>query len=669
MDCGCGSHDSCCCTVSVSPGQDIQAAIDSLPEEGGCVCLKTGLHEISDALRIESSFVILRGESPGVRVVRRNGAECLRIAHPDPGQDIDSVDVIGINFEFDNTQTEDTATPALIVLRRCNDVKFVECDVACVQPGPNFGVTLFRCVDLRIENCRIARVSMGVWVTGDSTELYIFNNDIIGALDDGSVGGLVGMQLGDAYGPCRVLDNRVEGYLVGISLNKHALEPDRRPSSLAANSVIAGNHVKRGEVDVGDSPYAFFAIDVGSWNCRVSDNRVVYASLGGIRAAAQNCTIEGNQLNRTLEQPVLPLAYGILIGQDLIEVLVEDAPTTFPSARMRVQHNRMSGQMLGIVASDCDGLMVLKNDVECPAGVTLSAVDRGLIEGNRLRGAFGVMSIRGNGNQIGDNVLENGSYGALFAYEHGLAFTGNRVADMSLLGVMGLGLTGRTSLTGNRISNAGHAAQTAAMALVMAQVSGSLQLESNRIRDTGVPPTGAAAAVPAYGIVTSLVDHCQLQSNDVGYSSTGLVDPMLEHRALLMWGGVIGEVQLAPGPAQFGRSTLQALDNRLAGPGLSALVEFGSLALPGNPNTYLRFNRVAFNNNLCYHEGVDSAQNNATVLIARGKAVVAGNMIEATNGINAVNFHNGEAVYIGNVAPGGAVNFTDFPNPQTGFNR
>ncbi|MFO0767652.1 MAG: hypothetical protein U0231_12930 [Nitrospiraceae bacterium] len=27
-----------CCTVVVRPGEDIQAALDSLPESGGCVC-------------------------------------------------------------------------------------------------------------------------------------------------------------------------------------------------------------------------------------------------------------------------------------------------------------------------------------------------------------------------------------------------------------------------------------------------------------------------------------------------------------------------------------------------------------------------------------------------------------------------------------------------------
>ena len=68
-------------TVVVRPGEDIQAAIDSLPEAGGCVCLKVGEHEIEAPIRIEQSNVSLHGETVGARVVRKNGTELLHIGH------------------------------------------------------------------------------------------------------------------------------------------------------------------------------------------------------------------------------------------------------------------------------------------------------------------------------------------------------------------------------------------------------------------------------------------------------------------------------------------------------------------------------------------------------------------------------------------------------------
>ena len=46
-----------CCTVGVRPGESIQSAIDSLPPSGGCVCLKTGVHVITQPLQITRSNV------------------------------------------------------------------------------------------------------------------------------------------------------------------------------------------------------------------------------------------------------------------------------------------------------------------------------------------------------------------------------------------------------------------------------------------------------------------------------------------------------------------------------------------------------------------------------------------------------------------------------------
>lgn len=42
-----------CCTIALRPGEDIQAAIDSIPPEGGCICLLPGIHEIDKPLLID----------------------------------------------------------------------------------------------------------------------------------------------------------------------------------------------------------------------------------------------------------------------------------------------------------------------------------------------------------------------------------------------------------------------------------------------------------------------------------------------------------------------------------------------------------------------------------------------------------------------------------------
>lgn len=51
--------DPHCCMVSVRPGEDIQGAIDSLPPEGGCVCLLPGIHEVQTPILIDTRKNIL----------------------------------------------------------------------------------------------------------------------------------------------------------------------------------------------------------------------------------------------------------------------------------------------------------------------------------------------------------------------------------------------------------------------------------------------------------------------------------------------------------------------------------------------------------------------------------------------------------------------------------
>jgi len=107
------THEEGCCTRVVHPGDDIQAALDALPATGGCVCLKTGVHPISDALRIRGSNIALHGESAGAVVRHSAGPLVLQIASDD-GSTIDHVCVESIRFEA----TQDGSSTELLG-RRC----------------------------------------------------------------------------------------------------------------------------------------------------------------------------------------------------------------------------------------------------------------------------------------------------------------------------------------------------------------------------------------------------------------------------------------------------------------------------------------------------------------------------------------------------------------------
>jgi len=59
-----------CCPIMVRPGEDIQAAIDRVPAEGGCVCLLPGLHHLYAPLSIDGrENLILKGTGPASKLV------------------------------------------------------------------------------------------------------------------------------------------------------------------------------------------------------------------------------------------------------------------------------------------------------------------------------------------------------------------------------------------------------------------------------------------------------------------------------------------------------------------------------------------------------------------------------------------------------------------------
>ncbi|HEX5606796.1 MAG TPA: DUF6519 domain-containing protein, partial [Candidatus Binatia bacterium] len=231
-----------CCTVVVRPGDSIQAALDSLPDEGGCICLRTGEHEIGAPLRIEKSNVSLHGETLGARVTRREGAELLKVAHPN-GLLLENVTVSGIYFEFENKGVQVSGVPALIALDRCANSKVDGCIIRAQELGTFAGTVIGRSTDVQVTNCRVEKARYGLWVVSDSTRLFLSDN-VLDATDARKTdGGFVGIFLMDAFGSSSIKENRITGFIFGIALNKGLFIG--APFSLASGSTITGNRIAR----------------------------------------------------------------------------------------------------------------------------------------------------------------------------------------------------------------------------------------------------------------------------------------------------------------------------------------------------------------------------------------------------------------------------------------
>ncbi len=73
--------------IIVNPGESIQAAIDSLPSEGGVVELAAGTHDVNDTIIINRSNIVIQGTYDSVIRVNNVSNEAFEIPHKDPRYD------------------------------------------------------------------------------------------------------------------------------------------------------------------------------------------------------------------------------------------------------------------------------------------------------------------------------------------------------------------------------------------------------------------------------------------------------------------------------------------------------------------------------------------------------------------------------------------------------
>ena len=652
-----------CCTVVVRPGDSIQAAIDSLPGEGGCVCLKVGVHEIAEPLRIDKSNVSLHGETLGAHVVRNNAATLLLIGHPD-GLLLENITVSGIHFEFENKGVQQAGLPALVTIDRCHNTKVEGCVVEAQELRSLVGIMIGRSIDIEISGSQINRASFGIWVVSDTALLKVRRNALTAITANNSDGGIVGIFLMDAFGPSDVEENRLTGFIFGIALNKGLFTGT--PLSLAGASVIAGNRILRLNAQTEISDTKAFAIDVAADNCAIRNNYLIYAAddYGGISVSGANVRVEGNSARSLAKEVSTTPSVGILVAR-------LGAQGSLGSIGGGIVGNSILGAQDGVLLVGNTAAEVLDNRVESEQGegrfaIGLLASSRVRLHGNRItNAAFPLSANGGTANEIADNTLLRGGSGATLLNQTSVEFSQNRVEDMRNYGLIAMQGLAKFAIIENRFLSCGYV-QAPAIGIGVSQHFGELHVESNEVMNTGVSPDNATISKLAWGIFADLVLEARVQSNNVTYANAALLDASQEHRALWLRGSLEQVINLAGGQLVVGFSA-QILDNKFLGPGRSALVETAQQSV--TDNLFRRFERLFFNNNFCWHVSVPG-QGTATVSLFGRSAIVMGNHIKTNALIPSVDFHGiRDAVYMGNIAQTGPSNFGGIPTPISGFNK
>jgi hypothetical protein len=666
-----------CCTVVVRPGQDIQAAIDSLPEAGGCVCLKSGLHTITQPLRIERSRVLLHGEAPGVRVLGQALDRLLVVGGAEGW--IEDVEVAHIHFELGSVNLAAQVLPMLVVLGNGRRLSLHGCALRYTGPRRSAtgapmqvtGLVVGNAADVAVHHNHVEGCYLGLLGEAEVDGLTVADNTLQGfGDDDGSLIARWAVRLAAGVrADCQ--RNHVEDYLTGFQV----LE-DAAPCSVLQNQVL--RPALPNELVDGVAPEdAFYAIELAATAGRAEGNQIQIGSVlhAGVLVTGRGARVVGNQLiSRVRSGGLLSGPYGVYVGA------FEEADAGRGDHTL-VDGNLCNGAMWAFIGAYATGLRMAGNQVlgvqNQGTGFWLAGTHGAQLEGNQLQDVLLPFTLsEGLRNRVGGNQVRRCGTGALLIEETGLDFSDNTIEEAADGGVLIYAIGETMRLRGNHLLHCGYAADAVAAAIAAYdfQLDAHLAIESCEILETGLSADrsqvtpGQAIGIGTLGVANLVVAH-----NHVGYRGVEVpLNPAIEHRALLTIGVQAVTYSFGAGSITQSFGGVQALGNVFHGPGLTHLVQIPRVPLESIPNLQydLRFEKLVFANNRCDHTQAQPNDNGGTALLYATHPAVQGNQVKGPAGVTS--FHLGgrpRVALMGNVSTGGYTGVNNpVPAPFASFN-
>jgi hypothetical protein len=360
-----------CCTVVVAVGDDIQTAIDSLPQAGGCICLKTGVHDILKPIEISGrSSISLHGESIGAVVQNAAGGQALIIGNA--AASTTDITVEGLAFAVvgqKGTQLITMTNAARCAVRDCH------LGTGPAGPGPSLGIgfVITGGAQIEIRKNQVTGVITGIEATGvqglivaeNGITGITFTNPGTGALVSSGVVGI------DIIGPTGGIVN-VEGNEI-VDFSQGVLAQAGAPTALVQPlqvSIIRNLVIRHGADTELVSNFGwsagpgtigalvlqkFFGIFTDISDAQVAGNTLDLADphYGGILIAGSGIAVSGNSISSSVvaqppyRWPVLPV--GIVAYKPMLTAQVD---------RCRIAENVLVGQLKGIaVVAEIDDLI------------------------------------------------------------------------------------------------------------------------------------------------------------------------------------------------------------------------------------------------------------------------------------------------------------------------
>lgn len=662
-----------CCTINVSPGESIQAALDALPAAGGCVCLKTGVHTVSAPIEIHSSHILLLGEGPGAIVHSTSPTFVLQIG---VNASVTDIVVQGIRFEAAATASNDFGI--ILYADNCAGLRVENCEMVVTASAfsQHVGIYLTNVSEVSIVNNRLRNLLYGIWLNNYSERMDVCNNLIEGTLADSPVDntswGQVGISVNnELIAPCRIENNLISHFWIAVFLN-----------SFAAGSVVAGNRIHRSAFLLQEPPPSdtaslrqyldtrLYAIEVGAADCDVRRNDINLNSnlWGGIRVSAPDVTVADNCLHSLFKPSQLLVPAGIYclaIGEQ-----------GRAADHIAISDNHLLGPQAGIVISRINDATVNRNFIDGEGGgwygVRVDDCHHSNVQDNTLQDVFFALhSTEGEHTHIVGNHIDQVGTGITSSQELNIEISNNHLQSCIVTGIT-LFARGSLALLNNRLLNCGY---SPALSLGLAVFSEELivaggamvRIDGCEVIDTGVSADGnQATGVPALGIA-GWVPALQAVNNRVGYTQADSIDPQLGHRAFLFIGPLAFRFVTGAAVVELMSGSALVSNNHFRGPGQMTLVQFLRMII--NDNIDFRFEKVTFSNNICDHLNAQPNDLGATVRLWGGHLIAMGNHIKGPPGVIAMSLSNRQATLMGNVTTGGYIQDNNvIPTPINNFN-
>ena len=672
--------DTGCCTVVVRPGESIQAAINSLPPAGGCVCLKAGIHNISATILVDRSNIHIHGESKGAEIhVAASVGLALAITPAGGGRIHDAM------VEHLRIVQPDSGFGFVIYAEDVDHVAIRDVDMEITYVGPlvgfNIGLYVEDSTDVALESNSVTNAMWGIYLGEIGIRCQVSSNSLIGPIyalaGITSPFGAFGIQFASQVpGIHRLERNLIVNYQTGILLLENATA-----TTIARNRILrpVTNLVSSDPLPVSavelraylDAASRVYAIDLhgGGRNSRVHDNQIELESdyFGGIRVLIDQVLVRSNLITASLPESLPTMPPAIYCGA---------LPSGVNANGSTVIENILQGPTTGIVVSLSAGVAVTDNRIDGQGrgwfGVRLDDCAYTTVTGTLIAAVpFPFVCSEGDHNVLRNNRAAFALAGCGVLSETEFTFDDNEITGAIFGGVLGFFEVGNCSLSRNRIVNCGQLPFGSVQGGIIAVSSwpivlnpNTLRIESCEVIESGVGPDGKVGSGAVTGI-QAWFPNCHIIGNRV-IATNPNVDTALEHRALQLVAPV--NLRISDHVLPIGAAALVS-GNVFRGFGNSHLVELLRAGTTGGWGLW--FDKIVFSSNVCDHVVMlNDNQSQATVLLGGRGAAIAANTVVGPGGLRSIsgdNFTEGTAT--ANATTGVIDQFTSItPSPETGFN-